>query len=89
MREIKIPDSIFNSYKIAKFISLIGRESEKRKSCAFNGWTPLYFATKHGHFSICNLIINEDEDKNPRIFVFGWTTIHCAALNGHLSNNYG
>ena len=49
------------------------------------GKTPLYFAAEHGHFSICQMIIEKIEDKNPKSSAFDWTPLHCAALNGHFS----
>ena len=49
------------------------------------GRTPLYFAAEHGHLSICQLIIEKIEDKNPKGSTFGWTPLHCAALNGHFA----
>ena len=45
--------------------------------------TPLHFAANNGHFSVCELIINNISRKNPGDEC-GWTPLHSAAQNGHL-----
>ena len=46
-------------------------------------WTPLHLAASNGHFSVCELIIDNISEKNPED-QFGWTPLHSAAQNGHL-----
>ena len=49
-----------------------------------NGWTPLHYAAKDGYSAMCELIINEVNDKNPKS-ESGLTPLHFAARNGQLS----
>ena len=44
--------------------------------------TPFHLAASHGHFEICQYIINNIEDKNPGN---GWTPLHEAAKKGHFA----
>ena len=47
-------------------------------------YTPLHLAAKYGHFSICKLIIENVQEKNPpnnRMY----TPLHCAAASGNSS----
>ena len=46
-------------------------------------WTPLHIAAERGSWEMCNFIIKNTEDKNPRV-KGGWTPLHFAAQNGHL-----
>ena len=46
--------------------------------------TPFHLAAKHGHFEICQHIINNIDDKNPGK-KYGWTPLHEAAKNGHFA----
>ena len=45
--------------------------------------TPFHLAANNGHFSVCELIINNTLLKNPKD-QHGWTPLHFAAQNGHL-----
>ena len=47
-------------------------------------WTAFHKASEDGHFSICQLIIENSENKNPTD-IYGLTPLHLAAENGHLS----
>ena len=47
-------------------------------------WTAFHKAAEDGHLSICQLIIENSENKNPRD-KNGWTPLHIAAAKGHLS----
>ena len=40
-----------------------------------NGWTPLHCAAENGHLSVCKLIVENVDDKNPKDFM-GTTPIH-------------
>ena len=31
-----------------------------------DGWTPLHYAAMYGHFNICQEIVNNVQDKNPK-----------------------
>ena len=44
--------------------------------------TPLHLAAEMGHFSICELLIDKSEDKNP-IDHWEMTPLHYAARNNH------
>ena len=44
--------------------------------------TPLHLAAEMGHFSICELLIEKSEDKNP-IDHWEMTPLHYAARNNH------
>ena len=46
-------------------------------------WTPLHLAASNGHFSVCELMIDNISRKNPKDR-HGWTPLHSAAQNGHL-----
>ena len=59
----------------------IGDESDSRYSR--DRLTPLHLAANNGHFSVCELIINNILRKNPED-QYGWTPLHSAAQNGHL-----
>ena len=50
---------------------------------AKNEWkiTPLHYAAQKGHLAVCQLIINNVNDKNPN--EAGITPLHYAAENGH------
>ena len=47
-------------------------------------WTAFHKAAEDGHLSICQLIIENSENKNPTDR-YGLTPLHLAAENGHLS----
>lgn len=49
------------------------------------GITPLHIAASKGHLSICELIIANGVDKNPKELRECNTPFHFAALNGHAS----
>ena len=48
-----------------------------------HGLTPLHSAAARGHLEICQYILGNVSEKNPRNRN-GETPLHCAALNGHL-----
>ena len=48
-----------------------------------DGFTPLYIAAGKEHLKICELIINQVEDKNPAANC-GNTPLHAATKNGNL-----
>ena len=46
------------------------------------GFTPLHLAAQNGHMKICQLIIGNVADKNPK--ALGWTPLHFAAQKGQM-----
>jgi hypothetical protein len=44
----------------------------------------LHEAARHGHLEVCTLIIDQMDDKNPKMGEFLDTPLHGAALNGNL-----
>ena len=44
------------------------------------GFTPLHLAAQNGHLKICQLILGNVHDKNPK--ALGWTPLHFAAQKG-------
>ena len=52
-----------------------------KRNC--DGMTPFHFAALNGHLEICNMFIENLEDKNPRAND-GWTPLHYAAKYGHI-----
>ena len=49
-----------------------------------DGKTPLHYAAENGNFEICQLIIDEADDKNPKM-TNGDTALHMAARKGYLA----
>ena len=45
----------------------------------------LHEAARRGHLEVCKLIIDQMDDKNPKMGEFQDTPLHDAAMNGHLS----
>ena len=51
----------------------------------FPAWTPLHFAANNGHLEICQLIMNNVDDKNPNANWAGEASpYHLAAEKGHV-----
>ena len=46
--------------------------------------TSLHNAAERGHLSVCHLILDRVEDKNPNSANNMWTPLHFAARNGRL-----
>ena len=49
---------------------------------ANNGWTPLHEAAENGHFSVCQLIVNNTKDLKP-LNKGGKTPFDLAKEEGH------
>ena len=49
--------------------------------------TPAYFAAKYGHYDICQLIIDNVDDKNPKDKYHN-TPLHKAAENGNFEQSH-
>ena len=45
--------------------------------------TPFHLAAERGDFQVCQEIMENSHDKNPKS-INGWTPLHLAAKNGHL-----
>jgi len=58
-----------------------GNECDKHCSCTK---CTLYEAARCGYLEVCKLIIDQMDDKNPKMGEFMDTPLHEAALNGHL-----
>ena len=48
------------------------------------GETPLLLAASSNHFDVCQLIIEQSEEKNPSNGIDGYTPLHEAAKNGNM-----
>ena len=48
------------------------------------GQTPLHVAALNGHTAICQLFLDNNQNKNPKDFS-GWTPLRYAASKGHIS----
>ena len=57
--------------------------TDKNPGNRANGETPLHWATQKGHLDICDLILNNVNDKNPKDYS-GITPLHIAAEHGSL-----
>ena len=55
-------------------------------SKAFISYWTIHLVSLHflGRLEVCNAIMNQVQDKNPKNF-YGWTPLHLAALSGHSS----
>ena len=71
----------------AKFIfsspKFFFRRRKKNSSSRWH-WHPFHWAAENGYLSVCLLIVENVDDKNPTDNS-GWTPLHEAARNGHLS----
>ena len=47
------------------------------------GWTPLHLAAHNGHLAVCDFILQNAMDINPKDSE-GWTPLHSAAQKGHM-----
>ena len=47
--------------------------------------TPFHFAANNGNLEMCNLIINNIDEKNPKCSTDGNTFLHMAATEGNLA----
>ena len=73
-------------YKVVKFILETSTKAQtifmKKYPCK-NGSTPYHLAAKGGWLKICELFVENNQDKNPKDN-FGMTPLHYAARGGYL-----
>jgi len=68
---------------ISKIKALLERKPELINKTDNRGWTPLHYASFHGHNKVAELLITSGEEINS-LDNIGSTPLHRAALGGHL-----
>ena len=71
--------------KIAHGVQQFYTEAQDEQALTPNeqGETPLLLAARNNHFDVCQLIIEQSEEKNPSNGIDGYTPLHEAAKNGN------
>ena len=76
------------AYKVHKAIQeriqTLTEEIKDNVYCQYMKPTPFHLAAKRGYLALCQEIMENSDDKNPKDKV-GWTPLHMAAATGHLS----
>ena len=67
---------------IGKICCLIIKYSKHKNPAIFLEFTPLHLAAQNGQLKMCQLIIGNVADKNPK--ALGWTTLHFDAPKGQI-----
>ena len=85
IRNQRVLQKAYKAYKaIQEKIQALSNEIENSNFRRQMKHTPFHLAAERGYTPVCQQIMENADDKNPKD-ISGWTPLHWAASNGHLS----